>query len=130
MKVIKKMPCKVILFIFAMQLSACSAVNIATTACQSLTSSKGNVKLLKSHNPEYPAAALSAGIEGRVVMEFVVNPDGKVEQAKVLHSAGTLLDEARLKAILEWQFEPMLENGAPVSTTFNESFVFTLTPDR
>jgi TonB family protein len=61
----------------------------------------------------YPPEALMAGVEGAVVAEVVINESGDVTHAKVVRSV-PLLDEAALKAVHNWHFEPTMVNGQPV----------------
>lgn len=47
--------------------------------------------------PAYPFAALSAGMQGRSVVSFVVLPDGKAQEPAVLRASGhSFLDHAAL----------------------------------
>lgn len=57
--------------------------------------------------PEYPPLARRRQQEGTVVLEALVNPDGKVGGLAVRQSSGhPLLDEAALKGVKGWRFEP------------------------
>jgi TonB family protein len=89
-----------------------------------LETSNEKVKTLRSNYPQYPVKAQEMGIEGRVIVEFIVDKTGKVEKASILQSAGELLDKASLEAVLKWRFIPILEDGEPTEVTFRESFVF------
>lgn len=64
----------------------------------------------------YPARALQQGIEGKVVLSFIVDKDGSVSQVRVKESAGPELDaEAkRLFSLLLW--EPAISFGYPVAS--------------
>jgi len=55
--------------------------------------------------PQYPPAALSAGIQGLVKLRVRVDDQGRVVEADVAQSSGyLLLDRAALDVIYEWQF--------------------------
>jgi protein TonB len=57
--------------------------------------------------PQYPSIARKRGHEGKVLLEVLVNPDGKVGDVRVLDSSGHgVLDRAALKAVKRWLFEP------------------------
>jgi protein TonB len=72
---------------------------------------------IHSPRPEYPAAALGAGIEGRVVLRVELNRRGEVDRATVMTSSGhATLDKAARRAILQWRFEPATRLGIPVAT--------------
>jgi serine/threonine-protein kinase len=67
--------------------------------------------------PTYPPVALSAGIEGDVVLLAVVGTDGTVTSVEVVRSAHPLLDDVAKRAVLRYRYKPALRNGAPVSFT-------------
>jgi periplasmic protein TonB len=51
---------------------------------------------LQAHKT-YPEAARRDGVEGRVVVRFVVDGGGEVQEVSILHSSGSaLLDEAAI----------------------------------
>jgi protein TonB len=57
--------------------------------------------------PRYPAKARHRGWEGTVVLEVLVNRKGRVDDLRVLETSGhEVLDEAALKAVGDWLFEP------------------------
>lgn len=73
--------------------------------------------------PRYPKAAQDAGIEGVVIAQIVVGPDGRVAEADLVRSI-PLLDEAALDAIRAWRYEPTVINGqaVPVRMTVTVNF--------
>lgn len=64
--------------------------------------------------PEYPSSAKLAGIEGVVIVKYVVGEDGSVRDAKVLKGPPELQD-ACLAAVRTWRFQPMVVDGAPIA---------------
>ena len=76
--------------------------------------------LVRHVAPVYPDLALRAQVEGVVILEAVVDQDGRVEDVKVLRSIA-LLDAAALAAVRQWQYSPLLLNGRP------ERFIVTVT---
>ena len=70
--------------------------------------------------PVYPPLALRAHVEGVVILEAVVDRDGRVESVTVLRSI-PLLDAAAIAAVRQWRYSPLLLNGTP------ERFVLTVT---
>jgi TonB family protein len=74
-------------------------------------------------NPTYPTEATAAGIEGVVTAEITVNEQGIVTGARVLNS-NPLLDEAALRAVREWRYDPTMVNGkaVPVKMTVTVNF--------
>lgn len=64
--------------------------------------------------PEYPTSALRAGQSGEVQVEFTVNPDGSVSNARVVRSnPPRTFDREALSAVRRWRFQPV---GSPVTT--------------
>ncbi len=70
-------------------------------------------------DPVYPVLAVSAGLEGTVILEAIVDRDGRVESLRVLRSQG-VLDRAALDAVKQWRYSPVLLNGQP------EKFILTV----
>jgi serine/threonine-protein kinase len=65
--------------------------------------------------PKYPRAAQRRGDSGWVDLHFTVSIDGSVKDAIVSKSKpeGTF-DEAAVRAVEKWAFEPVVENGEAV----------------
>jgi protein TonB len=57
--------------------------------------------------PAYPVLARKRGYEGTVILEVLVNKNGRVTDFKIFHSSGyAVLDEAALATVKDWQFQP------------------------
>ncbi|GAA4856775.1 energy transducer TonB [Luteimonas vadosa] len=70
--------------------------------------------------PEYPADAYRSRQSGEVEVEFTVNPDGSVSNARVVRSnPSRVFDRAALSAVRQWRFQPV---GAPVTTRRSIAF--------
>jgi protein TonB len=63
--------------------------------------------------PVYPAEALSARVQGIVIVEARIDTKGKVTDARVLRSI-PLLDQAALDAVKQWVYAPTCLNGAAI----------------
>lgn len=63
---------------------------------------------------EYPEIARQAGVEGLVVVQVVVSPDGTPREAAVIRSASHILDEAAVAAVMQLTFEPGMQRGRAV----------------
>jgi len=70
---------------------------------------------IRDAKPVYPAGALPLRAQGAVLIEATIGPDGRVQDARVLHSVVALLDQAALDAVRQWAYEPSLLNGEAVS---------------
>ena len=75
--------------------------------------------------PVYPPDAQAARIQGVVIIEAVIGPDGTVQDAKVLRSI-PLLDDAALAAVKQWRFTQTLLNGQPVPVIMTVTVNFAL----
>ena len=76
--------------------------------------------LLERVEPEYPPIAVRAQVQGVVILEAIVDREGRVEDVRVLRSI-PLLDAAAVAAVHKWRYSPLLLNGEP------ERFVLTVT---
>jgi protein TonB len=57
--------------------------------------------------PDYPAVARRRGFEGTVILEALVNRDGRVTDLRLLQSSGhAVLDQAALSSVKGWVFDP------------------------
>ena len=68
-------------------------------------------KKLKDVRPSYPQNAKDARVQGIVILECVISPEGKVTSVRVLRGI-PLLDEAAIKAVRQWLYTPTLLNGS------------------
>jgi protein TonB len=75
--------------------------------------------------PVYPATAQTARIQGLVVLEALIGPDGKVSDAKIVQSI-PLLDQAAVDAVKQWEFTPTMVDGAAVPVLMTVSVNFAL----
>ncbi|MBO6793387.1 MAG: energy transducer TonB [Balneolaceae bacterium] len=77
---------------------------------------------------KYPELARNAGIEGRVVLQFVVTKEGEVANPKVVRGIGGGCDEAALEALKFAKFKPGYQRGRPVNVSYSLPITFTLGP--
>jgi len=65
--------------------------------------------------PEYPARAAARGIEGWVIVQFTITPTGSVRDPMVIEAQPrNVFDDAALKAIARWRYNPKVEGGVAV----------------
>ena len=65
--------------------------------------------------PEYPPRALSRGLEGWVQVQFTITATGAVKDAVVVASdPPRIFDEAALRSIARWRYNPKVEGGVAV----------------
>jgi protein TonB len=82
--------------------------------------------LLRRVEPNYPPTAVSARLQGIVILEAIVDEDGRVKDVKVLRSVNPLLDREALLAVRQWQYSPVVLNGTPVPFVLTVSLSFSL----
>lgn len=71
--------------------------------------------ILRLVNPIYPFAAKSSGIEGRVVLRFVVDKKGLVQNPEVMNAEPVgIFEESALAAIVKYRFKPAAIGNEPV----------------
>lgn len=75
---------------------------------------------------KYPTIAQKTGIEGRVIVEFIVNKKGEVKNPKIIRGIGGGCDEEVLKAIQLMSFTPGIQNNAFVNVRVHQSVNFKL----
>ena len=78
-------------------------------------------------NLHYPPTAAKKGVEGRVLVSFVVEKDGTIGNAEIVRSRDAELDAEALrvvKAMPNWK--PATLNGSPVRVKFNLPITFSL----
>ena len=86
-------------------------------------------RMIKDVKPVYPEAALKNKIEGVVLMEAMVDEQGKVRNVRIISSPSLLLNDAALSAVKQWVYEPYMENGKAKSVLFTVTVTFTLHND-
>ena len=69
--------------------------------------------LLHRVEPEYPAIAKQAGIQGTVVIKAFISRAGSIERTELL-SGHPLLARAALEAVRQWRYRPYYLNDEPV----------------
>jgi protein TonB len=81
----------------------------------------GNTALLEliGKSIVYPEEALENNIQGRVILKFVVNPDGSVGRIEILKGVDPLLDKEAVRVVGSLpKFKPGKQNGIPVPVWF------------
>ena len=77
--------------------------------------------------PSYTAEAMRAKIQGVVMVEAVVMPDGGVGQVPCSLVDPTFgLDQEAIKAVRKWRFAPGTRFGQPVPVLVEIELTFTL----
>lgn len=74
----------------------------------------------------YPEIAKKAGVEGRVIVQFVVNEQGMVENPVVVRGIGAGCDEEAIRAVQQARFTPGKQRGKPVKVKMSLPITFKL----
>jgi len=86
-------------------------------------------EIMKSiaRNFKYPEIAKANGVEGRIILEFVVEKCGHVDRVKVLRGLGKEIDQAAIESIrLLPKFIPGKQLGIPVNVKYTVPIKCTL----
>ena len=81
--------------------------------------------LIHQVNPEYPAVAREARIQGTVRFNVSISKEGLVENLRV-ESGHPLLVQSAMEAVRQWKYRPVLLNGLPVAVQTVVDVNFTL----
>ncbi len=76
--------------------------------------------------PVYPAEMAKAGIEGSVLVSFVIDTNGKVQQARVAESTRHEFEASAIAAVSKWQFDPGRKGGRIVNTQLSQLIEYKL----
>ena len=81
--------------------------------------------------PRYPDRALSRGIEGWVLVQFNVTPEGDTFDCEVIEGEPPrMFDRAACRAVQNWKYQPKMEDGEPVPRYgVQTQFTFNLAED-
>lgn len=83
-------------------------------------------KKVKEVKANYPSEARVKGVEGDVIVELLIDKQGKVRSARVIKSPSPLLDEPARSALLQYEFSPALKGGEPVAVKIKYTYTFEL----
>ncbi len=65
--------------------------------------------------PQYPERARQRGVEGWVVVEFMISAAGTVKSPRIIaYHPSTIFNRAALQAIRKWKYNPKIEEGVAV----------------
>jgi TonB family protein len=76
--------------------------------------------------PSYTPEAKEAKIQGGVVLNLVVNAQGRADDIKVIQSLDPGLDANAVAAISQWLFKPGMKDGQPVDVAVRVEINFRL----
>lgn len=78
----------------------------------------------------YPVEAQTQGIQGRVILQFIIDKDGKPNDIKVLRSVNQLLDDEAVRVVsLSPAWQPGAHKGRKVNVRYTFPVNYTLMED-
>lgn len=75
---------------------------------------------------KYPEEAKKAGIQGKVIVGFIVDKQGNVKDAQVKQGIGYGCDDEALRMVRKLKFKPGMDKGKPVDVEMALPFQFKL----
>lgn len=75
---------------------------------------------------KYPESARRAGIQGRVIVQFIVNEQGYVENPVIIRGVHPAIDEEAIRVIRETRFRPGMQRGRTVRVQISQPIFFRL----
>jgi len=94
-------------------------------AVEQMPKLKGGLAALQK-KINYPEMARKAGIEGRVIIQFIVDENGNVEDPHVIRGIGGGCDKEALRVVKKAQFKPGRQRGEAVRVQYSLPIVFKL----
>lgn len=86
--------------------------------------------LIRKVEPEYTEEAKKARTGGIVILEIVIEPDGRVSGGRVLKPLPMGLTQKAIDAVKQWEYEPAVHEGLPVRSKTTVSVAFSTTGSR
>ncbi|MBP3714992.1 MAG: TonB family protein [Phocaeicola sp.] len=89
----------------------------------------GQIELMKflQKNIKYPTISQENGVQGRVIVQFVVNRDGSIVDTQVMRGVDPYLDKEALRVVSAMpKWKPGKQRGKPVRTRFTLPVQFRL----
>jgi TonB family protein len=83
-------------------------------------------RLVHEVKPDYTDEARRRGVNGEVVLEVVVQRDGRVGDIRVIQGLGGGLDRRAIEAVRQWRFAPGERLGTPVDVVVEVAVEFRL----
>lgn len=80
----------------------------------------------KNVAPRYPPEAQRAGLGGVVILEALIDRQGKVRDVQVLRPTAPELERSAMEAVSQWEYTPTLVAGVPVEVIMTVTVTFTL----
>lgn len=80
--------------------------------------------------PKYTEEARKERLQGLVILQAVIDEQGRVGEIEVLKGLPLGLTETAIEALRQWTFEPATLEGEPVAVYYNLTFNFRLSKEK
>jgi periplasmic protein TonB len=102
-----------------------SAIPDSTTGSDSWGSGSIQIALTTySPSPAPDLSVLPRGVQGDVVVDVTIDPNGKVADLAVLHTLGYGIESSVIGTLKTWTFRPATKDGAPIASVQELHFHF------
>lgn len=111
------------------EVNGTDTIYTSTKNMPSYTGGSEAMKIFKEENVKFPPEIKSLGIEGFVMVRFIIEKDGSVSNVRIMNGASPSLDAEAIrvtKLMPKWQ--PGMENGKPVRFLWMTNYDFMTTP--
>ena len=89
----------------------------ASSGVDALGDGDTTVALVVAHpSPKPDLSQLPSGTSGDVIVDVVIDKDGKIAKYTMMHGLGHGVDQTVLATIQQWTFQPATRNGVPVAS--------------
>ncbi|MBC6428282.1 MAG: energy transducer TonB [Cellvibrionales bacterium] len=88
--------------------------------------SDGDIIPLVAIQPDYPRRALERGIEGYVVVSFIITTQGTTRNIQVVESTSSMFERSAMRAASRLKYKPRVIDGTPVEVEHFYKFTFEL----
>lgn len=83
--------------------------------------------LIKKVDPVYPRFSRQAGLEGDVILTYIVDVSGIVKDVKVIRGDSKSFEDAAVRAVSQYKYSPAICYGRPVESEVTTTIEFRLT---
>lgn len=100
---------------------------VVTEEAEGMAEGKRTIpKVVRQERPIYPVAMRASGMRGEVVVDFIVDIEGRVRNPYVVRSLNPAFDDPAIDAVRQWKFEPGRVGDRPEPTHMQVPIVFQL----
>jgi TonB family protein len=127
-RLLQPMPRPVLRRRIVLALTSFAVMSLALTAVRPVWSQEGTKqgkaykagngvmqpRVLSKVDPEYSQEARRDQIEGSVLLQAIITPEGIADNITVVKGVGSGLDDKAIEAVSKWTFQPGTKDGSPV----------------